>query len=122
MKRTTLAPSVAIVIVVSAQVALGRLLARGRSDDDPAVARERLAIYETETAPALDWLDRRGLVVRVDGQNAHAAVARDVWRGFQHFRRAHDPSSLSLAWAAGSARDTSWFEVVDGGFGDGEVG
>ena len=103
-EREALRPSVVIEIVVSARVALERLLGRGRRDDDPAVARERLATYDAETAPTLDWLDRRGFVVRIDGHNSHATVERNVWRGLQCFRGAHD-GSLSDAWAIGKVRD-----------------
>jgi hypothetical protein len=118
VERAALVPLVAIDIAVSGRVALGRLLARGRRDDDPAVARERLATYDAETVPALDWLDLRGLVVRVDGHDSPDAVERNVWRGFQCFRRAHDVSSLSDAWMIGTARETSDFERVDHGLGD----
>ena len=67
LERETLAPTGAIESVVPARLALARLVARGRRDDDPGVASDRLAIYETETVPALDWLERLGLLVHVDG-------------------------------------------------------
>jgi len=120
--RTELTPTVAIDIVVSGRVALDRTLARGRRDDNPAVARERLATYDTETVPAFDWLDRRGLVVRVDGHDSPDAVAHNVWRGLQTFRRAHNGSSLSDAWIIGNARDTSRSERIARGFNDPRIG
>ena len=61
---------------------------RARADDDPAVARSRLATYETETVPTLEWLDRRGLLVRVDGHDAPDTVERNIWAGLQHSRPA----------------------------------
>ena len=44
-----------------------RMKARGRDDDtDEGIAR-RLALYEKETRPVLDWFAARGLLVTVDG-------------------------------------------------------
>ena len=42
-----------------------RLLARGRSDDNEDVIRHRLHVYQSETAPLLDYY--RDLLVTVDG-------------------------------------------------------
>lgn len=69
------------------------------------MARERLATYDTETAPALDWLDRRGLLVRVDGHNPPDTVERNLWRALQYFYRAHDGSLLADAWHIRSAAE-----------------
>jgi adenylate kinase len=66
-ERESLAPSVAIEIVVPADVVVERVTARGRGDDAPSVARERLVTFDTETAQALRLFDRRGLLIRVDG-------------------------------------------------------
>ena len=88
LAHAALAPTVAIEIDVAEPVAFDRLVRRGRRDDDPAVARERLAIYDAETAPALDILARRGLLVRVDGHDVPDAVARNVWRAFRDIRAA----------------------------------
>jgi adenylate kinase len=39
----------------------------GRSDDSEEVIRQRLAVYEENTAPLIDFYDQRGILVRVDG-------------------------------------------------------
>jgi adenylate kinase len=48
-----------------------RLLARSRtehrSDDTEPVIRRRLALYHEVTEPILDWYDRRGILLSVDG-------------------------------------------------------
>lgn len=48
-----------------------RLLARAgiehRSDDTEPVIRRRLALYHEVTEPILDWYDRRGILLSVDG-------------------------------------------------------
>lgn len=93
-EREALSPTVAIEIVIPAHIALARLIARGRRDDDPAVARERLATYGTETLPTLVWLDRRGLLVRIDGHDTPDAVERNLWRELRHARPLRDRTSL----------------------------
>lgn len=44
-----------------------RMLRRGRKDDAEDVIRERLAIYEAETAPLLEYYAKAGKLVSVDG-------------------------------------------------------
>ena len=48
-----------------------RLLARGRetgrADDGAATIGERLRVYESTTAPLLDFYRRRNILVEVDG-------------------------------------------------------
>lgn len=105
LEREALAPTVAIEIVVSERVALERLIGRGRVDDDPTVVRDRLVTYATETAPAVDWLDQRGLLARVDGHDSPELVERSIWRALQYLRRACDGSSLSDAYFVGNACD-----------------
>jgi adenylate kinase len=46
---------------------VGRILARGRSDDTEETVRNRIAVYHEQTAPLIEFYDRRGLVTRVDG-------------------------------------------------------
>jgi adenylate kinase len=57
---------------VSREELLRRLLSRAReesrADDREAVIRHRLDVYETETAPMLEFYAGRGLVVDVDGE------------------------------------------------------
>ena len=45
----------------------GRREAEGRSDDNEETARERLAVYESETKPLLDFYRETGLLQEVDG-------------------------------------------------------
>lgn len=72
---------VAVSLGATAQVALHlrteddevvrRVLARAgiehRSDDTEPVIRRRLALYHRVTEPILDWYDRRGILLSVDG-------------------------------------------------------
>jgi adenylate kinase len=55
----------------------GTVLAR-RTDDDAEVIRARFQVFENETRPLLEWLDRRGLLVAVDGDRPVSEVTRRV--------------------------------------------
>lgn len=62
--------------VVHLEVGRGELLRRlldragtdGREDDTAAVIEHRLDVYETETAPMLEFYAGRGLVIDIDGE------------------------------------------------------
>ncbi len=65
-----LAPSVidvAIDIEVPDDVVLERMLARGRADDTPEAIQRRLELYQTETAPLLEFFSSQGILISVDG-------------------------------------------------------
>jgi len=79
LRHSDLAPSLAIELVVPPDVAMSRLASRGRVDDIAAVARQRLALYEQETAPALGLLAERSLLRRVDGAGYPDEIAARVW-------------------------------------------
>lgn len=61
---------------------LRRLLARaradGRADDTEEVIRHRLEVYDTETAPMLEFYAARGLVVDIDGEQPVEEVFRSI--------------------------------------------
>jgi adenylate kinase len=45
----------------------GRAKAEGRPDDDPSTVRERLRIYQEQTAPIVEHFRTEGLLIEVDG-------------------------------------------------------
>ena len=106
-ERDVLVPKITIEIVVPTDIALARLAARGRSDDDPGVARDRLTIYEAETVPALALLDRRALLVRVDGDGMPHVVERRVMQALLRTRRSNETTSPANLRAVTSERDHS---------------
>ena len=57
----------AVNIEVPTAEAIARMLQRGRSDDTADAIERRLDLYERQTAPLLDWFERRDLLVTVDG-------------------------------------------------------
>jgi adenylate kinase len=54
-----------VQLVVADDIVVGRMLSRGRSDDTEDVIRNRLKVYQDETAPLLDHY--RDRLVQVDG-------------------------------------------------------
>lgn len=51
-----------------------------RADDTPAAIRERLRLYDEQTAPLLDYYREREIVVEVDGDRPIEAVTGDILR------------------------------------------
>ena len=45
-----------------------------RADDAEDVIKERLAVYQSQTAPLIRWYDKRGLLGRIDGDGDVAEV------------------------------------------------
>jgi adenylate kinase len=73
--------TVAINLEVPVEIVTERMLARRREDDTPEAIERRLALYEEQTAPLLDWFARHDLLVSVDGVGAEDEVfdrIRDV--------------------------------------------
>ena len=55
-----------------------RMKARGRDDDtDEGIAR-RLELYEQETRPVLEWFEKRGLLVAIDGLGSETEITERV--------------------------------------------
>lgn len=55
-----------------------RMKARAREDDTDESIAQRLALYDAETVPVIDWFRERGLVVEVDGLGTEDEVAARV--------------------------------------------
>jgi adenylate kinase len=53
-------------------------VAERRADDTPDAIERRLATYESETGPLIEWLEDRGLVVTIDGVGSVDQVAARV--------------------------------------------
>lgn len=74
-----------VQLVVDTEVVVQRLRNRaveqGRADDTETVIRNRLAVYETETAPVVGVYRDRGVLVEVDGEGTIAQVAQRILDG-----------------------------------------
>lgn len=53
-----------------------RMKARAREDDTDESIAKRLALYDAETVPVIDWFRERGLVLAVDGLGTEDEVAK----------------------------------------------
>jgi adenylate kinase len=49
-----------------------------RPDDNPEVIRKRLDVYQTSTAPLVDYYSQQGLVKTVDGMEAVETVTMAI--------------------------------------------
>jgi len=54
-----------------------------RPDDQPEAILKRLATYESDTAPLLDFYAERGLLVTIDGNQTPADVTADIMSAVQ---------------------------------------
>lgn len=59
----------------------------GRSDDTEDVIRNRLHVYEQNTAPLIDFYGARGILLRVDGTGTVDEVTERVEDGLSHLTR-----------------------------------
>ncbi|HEX7381821.1 MAG TPA: adenylate kinase [Nevskiaceae bacterium] len=68
----------AVHLKVADEEVVRRLLHRaqeeGRSDDQPAVIRDRIAVYKAETQPLLDYYRAQGKLVTVEGSGTLDAI------------------------------------------------
>ncbi len=49
-----------------------------RSDDTPETVRKRLEVYKSQTAPLIEYYDRKGLLLKVDGDKPIDEVFADI--------------------------------------------
>jgi adenylate kinase len=57
---------------------LHRAAEEGRKDDTEEVIRQRLATYQSETAPVIDHYRDRGMLIEVDGMQPIEKVTEDI--------------------------------------------
>lgn len=71
-----------LALTVDEDAVVQRLLKRaeieGRPDDNEATIRERMRVYEKETAPLLDFYRRRGLLIEVSGMGTMEEVGQRI--------------------------------------------
>ena len=64
-----------IELEVPLEEVTARMKARAREDDTDESIAKRLALYDAETVPTIDWFRDRGLVVGVDGFGSEDEVS-----------------------------------------------
>jgi adenylate kinase len=69
-------------IHVAQDVLVKRLAKRaeieGRADDNEETIRTRMQVYESETAPLLDYYENRALLVKINGEQSIDQVSADL--------------------------------------------
>ncbi|MBI4049884.1 MAG: nucleoside monophosphate kinase [Candidatus Doudnabacteria bacterium] len=67
-----------ILMELSEEEAVKRLLLRSRVDDTPEMIRERLALYNSETLPVIEALEAEGKIIRVNGAPSIEEIHADI--------------------------------------------
>ncbi len=62
------------------EVVVKRMLDRGREDDTPELIEERLKIFHEETAQVMDYYEKLGKLVRVDGSKGIEEVSEEIMK------------------------------------------
>jgi adenylate kinase len=58
---------VVVNLAVDDTALVKRLAGRGREDDTPEVVQQRLKVYQSQTAPLIDFYKKKGVLLEVDG-------------------------------------------------------
>jgi len=69
-------------LVVSEEEIIRRLTARGREDDKPEIIKKRLAVYEKETRPLLDYYKNEIINIKAEGSTPEA-IANEIIKKVQ---------------------------------------
>lgn len=73
-----------IYLSVDCETIVGRIAKRAvnecRADDSPTAIRRRLAIFESETAPLIEYYQRRDLLCEISGAGSAEEVAANIRR------------------------------------------
>lgn len=54
-----------------------------RADDNEETVRERIGVYENETAPLIDYYNKQGLVLTVNGNQSPKEVTEELLKGLK---------------------------------------
>jgi adenylate kinase len=74
-----------INLVVSDEILVKRLLARGRADDNEETIRHRLQIHHQQTEPLIEFYQNRDRLVSIDGDRPVEEVARALTEAIDSF-------------------------------------
>ncbi len=60
-----------------------RMKARGRVDDTDDGIAQRLALYDEQTVPTINWFDEHGMLVNVDGLGTESEVSDRIAKAIE---------------------------------------
>jgi len=88
LERRAMSVDGVIELAVPRDELVRRMLARKREDDDPEVFAKRIASFEVQTAPLLDYYARQGKLASIDGLGAADEIFARVKAAVAEFARA----------------------------------
>lgn len=87
LERRAISVDGVIELAVPRDELVRRMLARKRADDDPEVFSRRIAIFEEQTAPLLDYYGRQGKLASIDGLGTAEEIFGRIKAAVERFRR-----------------------------------
>jgi adenylate kinase len=88
LERRAMSVDGVIELAVPRDELVRRMLARKREDDDPEVFAKRIASFEVQTAPLLDYYTRQGKLASIDGLGTADEIFERVRAAVKRFERA----------------------------------
>ena len=88
LERRAMSVDGVIELAVPRDELVRRMLARGREDDDPEVFGKRIASFEVQTAPLLDYYARQGKLASIDGLGTADQIFDRVKAAVKRFEQA----------------------------------
>jgi adenylate kinase len=88
LERRAMSVDGVIELAVPRDELIRRMLARKRADDDPAIFARRIASFEEQTAPLLEYYDRQGKLACIDGLGTADEIFERVKVAVARFERA----------------------------------
>ncbi len=87
LERQAMSVDGVIELAVPRDELIRRMLARKRADDNPEIFSKRIASFEVQTAPLLDYYQRQGKLASVDGLGTADEIFERVKAALQRFAR-----------------------------------
>ena len=88
LERRAMSVDGVIELAVPRDELIRRMLARKRADDDPAIFARRIASFEEQTAPLLEYYDRQDKLACIDGLGTADEIFERVKVAVARFERA----------------------------------
>lgn len=88
LERQAMSVDGVIELAVPRDELIRRMLARKRADDNPEIFSKRIASFEVQTAPLLDYYSRQGKLASIDGLGTADEIFGRVQVALRRFARA----------------------------------
>jgi adenylate kinase len=85
LERRAMSVDGVIELAVPRDELVRRMLARKRADDNPEVFAKRIASFEVQTAPLLDYYQRQGKLASIDGLGTADEIFERVKAALRRF-------------------------------------